>query len=66
MNPTYLLRGKYGFGSQKSLAKLACTGGGAEFRKAGPITLYEPAVLDAWALGKIGGPQKSASDRQGA
>jgi len=48
------------------LAKLACLGGGPEFRKAGPAALYEPAALDAWALGKIGGPQKSTSDRQGA
>jgi hypothetical protein len=74
LNPTYLrrkdageyLKAKYGFGSKKTLAKLACLGGGPEFRKAGPAALYEPAALDAWALGKIGGLQKSTSDRQGA
>jgi hypothetical protein len=60
------LKAKYGFGSEKTLAKLACLGGGPEFRKAGPTALYEPAALDVWALSKIGPAQKSTSDRGSA
>jgi hypothetical protein len=56
------LKEKYGFGSQKSLAKLACRGGGPEFRKAGRMRLYKPAALDAWALSKIGPPVHSTSE----
>ena len=51
------LKSKFGFGSEKTLAKLACVGGGPEFRKAGIAALYEPAKLDEWALGKIGSPK---------
>jgi hypothetical protein len=57
------LKEKYGFGSEKTLAKLACLGGGPEFRKAGDAVLYEPPKLDEWALAKIGAPQRSTSDR---
>lgn len=60
------LKAKYGFGSEKTLAKLACIGGGPEFRKAGTAALYEPAKLDAWALTKIGAPQSSTSDLRAA
>jgi hypothetical protein len=56
------LKTKYGFGSEKTLAKLACVGGGPTFHKAGPAALYEPAALDEWALSKIGAPQRSTSD----
>ena len=56
------LKEKYGFGSQKSLAKLACTGGGPEFRKAGRMRLYEPAALDDWAQSKISAPVRTTSD----
>lgn len=56
------LKGRYGFGSEKTLAKLACVGGGPEFRKAGTAALYEPTKLDEWALAKIGAPQASTSD----
>jgi hypothetical protein len=59
------LRKKYGFGSEKTLAKLACIGGGPEFCKAGRIALYEPPSLDDWARAKIGRPQKSTSDTGG-
>jgi hypothetical protein len=55
------LREKYGFGSEKTLAKLACLGGGPEYCKAGPTVLYEPRILDEWALAKIGVPQRSTS-----
>ena len=60
------LKERYGFGSEKSLAKLACLGGGPEFRKAGSIVLYEPAKLDEFALSKIGRPQRSTSDTEEA
>ena len=33
------LKQKYGFGSEKTLAKLACLGGGPEFRKAANAAL---------------------------
>jgi len=56
------LRAKYGFGSEKTLAKLACVGGGPEFRKAANAAIYEPAKLDEWALAKIGAPRRSTSD----
>jgi hypothetical protein len=60
------LKTKFGFGSEKTLAKLACIGGGPEFCKAGPVVLYEPARLDEWALAKIGAPQKSTSGTKAA
>jgi hypothetical protein len=56
------LKTKYGFGSEKTLAKLACVGGGPQFRKAGTATLYEPSALDTWALSKIGAAKRSTSD----
>jgi hypothetical protein len=57
------LRDKYGFGSEKTLAKLASVGGGPRFHKAGVAALYTRADLDAWARAKIGGPQASTSDK---
>lgn len=60
------LKGKFGFGSGRTLAKLACIGGGPEFRKAGSTVLYEPAKLDEWARAKIGAPQSSTSDTRAA
>jgi hypothetical protein len=56
------LKAKFGFGSEKTLAKLACVGGGPPFHKAGPAALYDPVELDTWALSKIGPAQKSTSD----
>jgi len=44
------LKNKYGFGSEKTLAKMASVGGGPEFRKGFGAALYEPAKLDEWAL----------------
>jgi hypothetical protein len=55
------LKEKFGFGSEKTLAKLAVVGGGPAFRKAGPAVLYEPKTLDEWALTKIGLPRRSTS-----
>jgi hypothetical protein len=36
------------------LAKLAVTGGGPAFRKAGPYPLYDVPDLDSWAEDRIG------------
>jgi hypothetical protein len=60
------LKSKYGFGSERTLAKLACLGGGPLFRKAANAAIYRPEDLDAWALAKIGAPQKSTSDAAAA
>ena len=40
--------------SVKTLAKLAVTGGGPPFRKAGRVPLYSKTTTDAWAQRKIG------------
>ncbi|WP_036285631.1 hypothetical protein [Methylocystis sp. ATCC 49242] len=57
------LKSKYGFGSEKTLAKLATVGGGPLFRRAGKAVLYEVESLDIWALRKISAPMSSTSDR---
>ncbi len=49
-----------------TLAKLAVTGGGPSFHKAGRWPLYDPDELDAWARGLIGGPLASTSDHKAA
>jgi hypothetical protein len=56
----YLLK-KFGFGAAATLAKLAVTGGGPEYYKAGRMPLYSEDSLDAWALSKIGAPRHSTS-----
>jgi hypothetical protein len=56
------LKKRYGFGSERTLAKLACIGGGPVFRRAGPMVVYTENDLDEWALAKIGPPQRSTSD----
>ncbi len=56
---------KYGFGSNRTLAKAAVTGDGPEFRKAGRIVLYTVDALDRWALSKIGNVRHSTSDADG-
>ena len=57
------LKSKFGFGSERTLAKLASVGGGPEFRKRNVTVLYEPEALDRWALAKIGAPQSSTSSK---
>jgi hypothetical protein len=57
----YLLA-KYGFGAEKTLAKLAVIGGGPEYQIAGRIPLYVPEDLDKWALAKISGPIRCTSE----
>lgn len=47
--------------SSKWLAKLAVTGGGPIFRKAGRFPVYTPAEFDAWAQSRIGAPRRSTS-----
>jgi hypothetical protein len=49
--------------SPRWLAKLAVTGGGPIYRKAGRAPIYALSDLDAWANSRIGAPQKSTSDR---
>lgn len=56
------LKSQYGFGSEKSLAKLATVGGGPLFHKAANAAIYRPEDLDSWALAKIGKAQRSTSD----
>jgi hypothetical protein len=56
----YLLS-KYGFGAERTLAKLACVGGGPLFRKAGKLVVYLPSDLDAWALSRLGPPRRSTA-----
>lgn len=47
--------------STRWLAKLAVTGGGPIFRKAGRFPIYDPADLDTWARSRIGEPRRSTS-----
>ena len=56
------LQAKYGFGAEKTLAKLAVIGGGPEYRMAGRFPVYTIEALDNWALGKIGAPVRNTSE----
>jgi hypothetical protein len=56
------LTGKYGFGTERTLAKLAVVGGGPEYRMAGRFPVYTLEALDNWALSKIGAPVRSTSE----
>jgi hypothetical protein len=47
----------------RTLAKLACGGGGPEMRYAGRVPLYELEALDKWAAERIGPVRRSTSDR---
>ncbi len=59
--PEYLRRGpaaqyvrnKYGFGTEKTLAKEHSLGTGPAAFKAGRMVLYRPEDLDAWAQARI-------------
>jgi hypothetical protein len=48
--------------SPKTLAKLACVGGGPVYRLFGRIPLYTPGDLDAYAENKLGKPVRSTSE----
>jgi hypothetical protein len=47
--------------STRWLAKLAVTGGGPIFRKAGRFPLYLIDDLDEWANARLGKPKRSTS-----
>ena len=51
--------------SEKTLAKLACIGGGPIYRRFGRIPLYLIADLDAYAEAKISKPIQSTSEYRG-
>jgi hypothetical protein len=56
------VRSKFGFPCSKQwLAKLAVTGGGPVYRKAGRTPIYSPVDLDAWAESRIGEARRSTS-----
>jgi hypothetical protein len=49
--------------SPRTLAKLACVGGGPPMEYAGRFPLYTEPLLDAWAREKISPPVASTSQR---
>jgi len=48
--------------SPRTLAKLACVGGGPTFRRATRFPLYEVKDLDAWVRAKLTRPVRSTSE----
>jgi hypothetical protein len=52
--------------SRHWLAKLAVTGGGPPYRKAGKFPLYAPSDLDDWARSRIGRRQATTADTSAA
>ena len=48
--------------SEKTLAKLACVGGGPLYRLFGRIPLYTSVDLDTYADSKLGKPVRSTSE----
>lgn len=50
--------------SPKTLAKLACTGGGPTYQRFGLKAVYTPENLDRWIKSKLSGPMASTSDVQ--
>jgi hypothetical protein len=48
--------------SPRTLAKLACVGGGPTFRRASRFPLYEVKDLDAWVRSKLTRPVRSTSE----
>jgi len=60
------LKERFGFSSERALAKLATIGRGPPFHRAGAngrIILYIPEELDQWALTKIGKPLRSTAEQ---
>ncbi len=47
----------------QTLAKLACIGGGPNFRHFGRVPLYSPADLDAWAASLLSPAKSFASQK---
>jgi hypothetical protein len=59
------LKERFGFSSERALAKLATVGGGPPFRRAGTngrIVVYEISELDSWALAQIGDAKRSTAE----
>ncbi|MGJ0533095.1 MAG: hypothetical protein ACR65W_07510 [Methylocystis sp.] len=56
------IKEKYGFCSGKTLAKLACEGGGPNYFRAGNVALYTREELDKWVLAKIGSQRASTAE----
>jgi hypothetical protein len=50
----------------KTLAKLACVGGGPLFQKFGRLPLYKLCDLDDWAEQKLSRPVRSTSELEAA
>jgi hypothetical protein len=47
------LQERYGSYTADTLAKLACIGGGPQFRKLGAFPVYTTEDLDRWALDRM-------------
>jgi hypothetical protein len=56
------LHQQFGAYTTGTLAKLACLGGGPQFRKIGKYPVYSQADLDAWAASKMSAPVSSTSE----
>lgn len=55
---------RWGRGSERTLAKLRCLGGGPEFQKLGPsVVVYTKQAIDDWNRAKISAPLASTSHR---
>lgn len=52
--------------STKTLAKLACRGGGPRMNYSGRFPIYEEADLDAFAIGRMRGPFGSTTEAMAA
>ena len=54
------VRTRYGFPCSKQwLAKLATTGGGPAYRKAGKFPVYAVEDLDTWAQARLSAPMRA-------
>ena len=57
------VQGRWGYPlSPRTLAKLACVGGGPTFRRASRFPLYEVKDLDAWVRSKLTRPVRSTPE----
>ncbi|MFT6583103.1 MAG: hypothetical protein ACJAU6_003553 [Alphaproteobacteria bacterium] len=50
----------------KTLAKLACVGGGPKFRKDGRLVLYPVSLLDDWVEEQLTAPMASTAEYEAA
>jgi len=48
--------------SSRTLAKLACVGGGPLYRLAGRFPLYEPEDLDAWVRARMSAKRRTTCE----